>query len=89
MFLHYFLQAWWSTSKTRLIFNVTRQVSPDFYLFRNFWKGKGSQVSPTHTIKVFGKFHLFWLCEYVLQLSCIFLSTNVKKIVRLGPRTRI
>ena len=56
MLLHYFLQAWWSTRKTLLIFHVARQVSPDFYLFRNFWNEKGSQVFPTHTIKVFG----FW-----------------------------
>ena len=35
---------------------------------------------------VFGKFHLFWWHEYVLQLSSILLSTIVKKIVRLDPR---
>ena len=31
---------------------------------------------------VFGKFDLFWLYEYVLQLSCI----NVYNIDRFGPR---
>ena len=82
MLLHYFQQAWRSTRKTLLIFHVATQVSPDFYLFRNFWKEKRSQVSPTHITKLFGKFHHFWLYEYVLQLSCI----NVYNIDRLGPR---
>ena len=56
MLLHYFLQAWRSTCKTLVIVHVSRQVSPDFYLFQNFWKEKKSQVSPIHTTKVFG----FW-----------------------------
>ena len=42
---------------------------PDFYLFRNFWKEKRSQVSPTHTTKLFGKFHLFWLYEYLYLVN--------------------
>ena len=45
--------------KLFLFFHVTRQVSPDFYLFRNFWKENGSQVSPTHTIKVFGNIYIY------------------------------
>ena len=36
------------------ILDVTRHVSPDFYPFHNFWKEKISQVSPTHTTKLFG-----------------------------------
>ena len=56
MMLHYFLQARWSTRKTLVIFQVTRQVSPDFYLFHNFWKQKKSQVSPTPQNQTFG----FW-----------------------------
>ena len=46
MLLNYFLQAWRSTSKTLLILHVTRPVSPDFYLFRNFWKGKSGLPYP-------------------------------------------
>ena len=72
MFLHYFLQAWWSTRKTLLIFHVARQVSPDFHLFRNFWKEKGCHVSPTHTIKVFGfwqisPFLIIWVCLTIIM----------------------
>ena len=87
MLLRYFIHTLRSTSKTLLILHVTTQVSPDFYLFRNFWKEKRSQVSPTHTTKLFGKFHLFWLYEYVLQLSCILLNINVYNIVKFGTRT--
>ena len=55
--------------KTLLIFHGTRQVSPDLYLFRNFWKEKGSQVSPTRTIKVFGKFRLFLIiCLAIIMI---------------------
>ena len=84
MLLHYFTHTLRSTSKTLRIFHVATQVSLDFYLFRNFWKEKRSQVSPTHTTKLFGfgKFHLFWSYEYVLQISCI----NVYNIDRLGLR---
>ena len=52
----WFLQVWRSTCKTLVIVHVIRQVSPDFYLFHNFWKEKKSQVSPIHTTKLFG----FW-----------------------------
>ena len=40
--------------KTLVIFHVSRQVSRDFYLLHNFWKEKKSQISPTHTTKLFG-----------------------------------
>ena len=56
MLLHYFLPTLRSTCKTLVIFHVGRRVSPDFYLFHNFLKEKKSQVSPTHTTKLFG----FW-----------------------------
>ena len=77
MLLQYFQQAWRSTGKTHLISHVTWQVSPDFCLFRNFWKEKRSLVSPPTqpNFLVFGKFHLFWLYEYL----CL------KIIIHLGP----
>ena len=69
MLLHYFQQAWRgrSTRKTLLISHVIWQVSPGFCLFRNFWKKKCSRVSPPTQPNslVFGKFHLFWLYEYL------------------------
>ena len=74
MLLHYFQQAWRSTSKTLLISLVTWQVSPDFCLFRNFWKEKRGQVSPPTqpNFLVFGKFHLFdYMSTYFLELSYI------------------
>ena len=85
--LHYFLQTWRSTHKTLFIFHVTRHVSPDFYLFHNFWKGKNSQVSPTHTAKLFGFWYNFtffeYLSTYVLELSCILLSIMSRKLQNL------
>ena len=59
------MQVWRSTRKTLLIFHVTRHVSPDFYLFHNFWKGKNSLVSPTHTAKLFGFWYNIYICLYI------------------------
>ena len=88
MLLYYFLQAWRSTRKTILIFHDIRQVSPDFYLFHNFWKEKKSQVSPTRTIKHFGfwyKFHLFWKYEH-LSLRIIMYLVKYKSVQSGVPK---
>ena len=66
MLLHYFLQAWRSTRKTLLIFHGTRQVSPDFYLFHNFWKEKKSQGSPPRQ----SNFLVFGIYTYTLYTVC-------------------
>ena len=46
MLMHYFLQARRSIQKALLIFHVTREVSPDFYLFHNSWKEKSGLPYP-------------------------------------------
>ena len=49
-----------------------------FYIFRKFWKENGSQVSPTHTIKVFGfwlisPFLIIWVCTmYTVQCCTLY-----------------
>ena len=88
MLLHYFNQARRSTRKALLIFHITWQVSPDFCLFRNFWKEKRSQVSPPTqpNFLVFGKFHFFdYMSTYVLELSYI-LDRRISKITTRQTR---
>ena len=60
-----------------LIFHVTKQVTPDFYLFRNFWKENGSQVSPTRTIKIF-----WFLVNIYYWIKTKSFSKEIKKEVR-------
>ena len=75
MLLHYFNQAWRSTRKALLISHVTWQVSPDFCLFRNFWKEKRSQVSPPTqpNFLVFGAW--FLICD-AWFLICVLSNGN-------------
>ena len=47
------------------IFHLTRQVSPDFYVFHKFWKEKKGRVSPTHTTKLFGFWYSFTFFDYI------------------------
>ena len=71
-----------------LLFSTLQNKSPltsiYFATFEKKWEVR-SPLTTQSKFLVFGKFHLFWLYEYVLQLSCILLSINVKKIIRLGP----
>ena len=50
---------------------------------------KGSQVSPTHTTNflVFGKFHLFWLYEYLyLGIIMHLILTDLARISKITTR---
>ena len=73
MLLHYFQQVWRSTRKTLLIFHGTRQVSPDFYLFHNFWKEKwGLPYPDNQTFWFLVNFIFFdYMSTHVLELSYI------------------
>ena len=74
-----------------LFFSTLLNKSPLTFIYFATFEKKREVMSPLPTqskFLVFGKFHLFSLYEYVLQLSCILLSINVKKIIRLGPCTR-
>ena len=65
------------TRKALLISHVTWQISPDFCLFRNFWKEKRSQVSPPTQANflVCGKLIYIWcicqnLCSVKRKFQC-------------------
>ena len=66
-----------------LLFSTLLDKSPLTSIYFATFEKKREVRSPLPTqsmFLVFGKFHLFGLYEYVLQLSCILLSINVKKI---------
>ena len=67
------------------LFSALLDKSPLSSIYFATFEKKREIRSPLPTqskFLVFGKFHLFRLYEYVLQLSCILLSINV----RLDPR---
>ena len=72
------------------LFSTLLHKSPLTSIYFTTFEKKREVRSPLPTqpnFLVFGKFHLFRLYEYVLQLSCILLNINVNNIVKLGART--
>ena len=70
------------------LFSTLLEKSPLTSIYFTTFEKK-SQVSPTHTTKLFGFWYNFtffdYMSTYVLELLCILLSINLWKIVRLCP----
>ena len=72
MMLHYFLEARWSTRKTLVIFQVTRQVPLTSIYFTTFEKKRRVRSPLPHTTKLFGFWYNFTFFDYMSNKTQLF-----------------